>query len=86
MSDHGRKPKRWANDLNKIVALALGDGRFPVPVVEIATDYFRQKFPDEPIVEVKGGPLKSFEGALYPVHGGKGWAIIYNSEDRKSVV
>lgn len=80
MSDHGRKPKRWANDLNKIVALALGDGRFPVPVVEIATDYFRQKFPDEPIVEVKGGPLKSFEGALYPVHGGKGWAIIYNSD------
>ena len=28
MTDHGRKPKRWANDLNTILAAVHGEGRF----------------------------------------------------------
>ena len=80
MSDHGRKPKRWANDLNTILAAAAGEDRFSVPVEKLATEYSAMRFPDAPIVAVRGGSLGSFEGALYPVHDGKGWAIIYNSD------
>lgn len=79
MSDHGRKPKRWANDLNTILAAVAGDGRFPVPVERLAPEYSRMRFPDAPVVAVEGKPLGSFEGALYPVQDGKAWAIIYNS-------
>lgn len=77
MTDHGRRPFRWANDLNRLAAAALGDGRFPLPLELMATDYSRQVFPDSPIVSIAGGPLGKFEGALYPVD--RGWAIIYNS-------
>ena len=77
MKDHGRKPFRWANDLNRLAAAALGDGRFPLPIELMATDYSRQVFPDSPIVSIAGRPLGKFEGALYPVDCG--WAIIYNS-------
>jgi hypothetical protein len=79
MTDHGRKPIRWANDLNKIVAAAFQAERFPVPVEEIICEYSRLKFPSSPVVAVEGRPLGNFEGALYPVHGGKAWAVIYNS-------
>jgi Zn-dependent peptidase ImmA (M78 family) len=79
MSDHGRKPIRWANDLNIILAKVFGEGRFPVPVEDVAAEYSRNKFPTEPVVEIKGRALGSFEGALYRVREGKGWAIIYNS-------
>ena len=79
MTDHGRKPKRWANDLNTILAAVHGEGRFPVPVEQLATEYSRLRFPDAPVVAVEGRPLGSFEGALYPVRDGKGWAVIYNS-------
>lgn len=78
MTDHGRKPFRWANDLNRLAALALGPGRFPLPLELMATDYSRQVFPGSPIVAIKGDSLGTFEGALYPVTGG--WAIIYNSD------
>jgi len=79
MTDHGRKPKRWANDLNAILAAVHAEGRFPVPVEQLATEYSKRRFPDAPVVAVEGRPLGSFEGALYPVHDGKGWAVIYNS-------
>ena len=79
MTDHGRKPIRWANDLNKIVAAAFRNERFPVPVEEIICDYSRLKFPSSPVVAVEARPLGNFEGALYPVHDGKAWAVIYNN-------
>jgi IrrE N-terminal-like domain len=78
MTDHGRKPFRWANDLNRLAAAALGQQRFPLPLELIATDYSRQVFPQSPIVSIEGGSLGAFEGALYPVTSG--WAIIYNSD------
>lgn len=79
MTDHGRKPIRWANDLNKILAAAFRDERFPVPVEQIICEYSLMKFPASPVVAVEGRALGSFEGALYPVHGGKAWAVIYNN-------
>lgn len=79
MTDHGRKPKRWANDLNKILAAAFRDDRFPVPVENIICEYSRLKFPASPVVAIEGRALGDFEGALYPVHDRKAWAVIYNS-------
>jgi Zn-dependent peptidase ImmA (M78 family) len=80
MTDHGRKPIRWANDLNTILSTAVGEGRFPIPIERLAIEYSKVRFPDTPVVEIQGGSLGSFEGALYPVRNGKGWAIIYNSD------
>ncbi|MGO9547872.1 MAG: ImmA/IrrE family metallo-endopeptidase [Rhodomicrobium sp.] len=79
MTDHGRRPHRWANDLNKILAAAFRDDHFPVPVENIICEYSRLKFPASPVVAVEGRPLGTFEGALYPVHDGKAWAVIFNS-------
>jgi len=78
MTDHGRKPARWANDLNAILDVTHTRKRFPVPVEELALEYSRLKFPSDPIVAIDGGQLPNFEGALYSVHDGKAWAILYN--------
>jgi uncharacterized protein DUF955 len=83
MTDHGRKPIRWANDLNALlaaVAAATGQPRFPVSVADLALEISRSRFPDSPIIAVEGGSLGDFEGALYPVPDHKGWAILYNNE------
>lgn len=79
MTDHGRRPARWANDLNAILLATHGDGRFPIPLEQIAMEFSRIRFPDAPIVAIEGGSLGSFEGALYPVREKKGWAVIYNT-------
>lgn len=79
MSDHGRKPVRWANDLQAILAAVFGEGRFPVPIEDVAAEYSRKRFPGDPVVAIEGRELGTFEGALYPVQERKGWAIIYNT-------
>ena len=80
MTDHGRKPMRWASDLTAILKAFAGDARFPVNVEQLARDFSAQRFPSDPIVDVMGGSLGTFEGALYPVPQRKAWAIIYNSD------
>jgi IrrE N-terminal-like domain len=83
MTDHGRRPIRWANDLNTLlaaVAAETGQPRFPVSVTDLALEISRSRFPDSPIIAVEGGSLGDFEGALYPVPDRKGWAILYNNE------
>ncbi len=83
MTDHGRKPIRWANDLNTLlaaVAAATGQPRFPVRVADLAVEISRSRFPNSPITAVEGGSLGDFEGALYPMPDRKGWAILYNTD------
>src|SRR5262245_6419799 len=70
-------PERWAFDLTRLLNTVYGADRFPVDVAALALNYSRQRFPNDPILAVKGGDLPTFDGALYPVEG-KGWAIIYN--------
>ncbi len=73
-------PKRWANDLTKILNAAYQVDRFPVKVKQLALDFSRQRFPDDPITHVLGDSLPDFEGALFPAADGKkGWGIIYNN-------
>ena len=69
-------PQRWANDLTILLNARDGSERFPIDVPALATSYSQHRFPEDPIVAVRGGDLPGFEGALYPVK--KGWAIVYN--------
>ena len=74
-------PKRWANDLTKLLNHVYGSepDRFPVKVEELAKEYSRQRFPDDPVTLVQGAILPGFDGALYRApEGKKGWGIIYN--------
>jgi len=78
-------PKRWANDLTLVLNAAYQTDRFPVRVKQLALDYSRQRFPDDPITHVLDDVLPGFEGALFPAQDGKkGWGIIYNNAIRSS--
>lgn len=75
-------PQRWANTLTTVLnaALAGSADRFPAPVADLARDYSRQRFPDDPITLVQGDSLPGFDGALWKAPPGKkGWGILYNS-------
>lgn len=68
------RPKAWAN----LLAKAWGN-RFPVDVQQVALEYSRVKFSEEPIVEIVQADVgKSFEGCLYYASNRKGWFILYN--------
>ena len=73
-------PTRWANDLSLLLNMVLGSDRFPVNVPEVAREYSKQRYPDDPIAVVKGDRLPGFDGALFraPV-GKKGWGIFFNN-------
>lgn len=73
-------PERWANEISILLNAFKGPDRFPVDVIEIATLYSAQRFPDDPISLVVGDDLPNFDGALYRApEGKKGWGIIYNN-------
>lgn len=74
-------PQRWANMLTLLLNNVHGDAaeRFPVKVPELAREYSRVRFPEDPVSLVKGDRLPGFDGALYRAPPGKkGWGIIYN--------
>ncbi|MEI4195908.1 ImmA/IrrE family metallo-endopeptidase [Roseovarius sp. E0-M6] len=76
-----KSPQRWAYDLTIILNTLGGDDRFPVNVRELAQEFSRQRFPDDPISLVQGRALPGFEGALVKAPPGeKGWGIFYNSD------
>lgn len=78
-----KSPYRWANDISHILKTVLGADRFPVDVKEVAREFSKHKFPDDPITLIRGEPLNNFEGALVPAPPGKkGWGIFYNSDVR----
>ncbi len=46
---------------------------------QVALEFSRQRFPEDPIVSVLGDDLPDFDGALLKAKmGRKGWGIIYN--------
>lgn len=77
-------PKKWANHLSKMLShyhTAHPDtNRFPINIIEIATEYSKSVFPNEPITLVEGACFsKAFEGALLPNPQKNGeWGIFYN--------
>lgn len=74
-------PVRWAIDVSRVLNAALGVDRFPVDVSEVAREYSRHRFPEDPVTFVAGDSLPGFEGALFRAPAGKkGWGIIYNTE------
>lgn len=70
-------PERWAYDITHVLNTAFGTDRFPIDIAMVAREFSNQRFPNDPIVAVKGDNLPTFDGALYPVPS-KGWAVIYN--------
>jgi hypothetical protein len=72
-------PQRVANELTRVLR-AFGEADFPVDVRKVALEISKAKYPDDPIVDVRGDNLPGFEGALAPAPSGrKGWGILYNS-------
>jgi hypothetical protein len=72
-------PQRWAIDLSVLMNAAMGKDRFPVNIPELALEYSRMRFPDDPVSLVTGDDLPGFDGALIkaPSHK-RGWGIFYN--------
>jgi IrrE N-terminal-like domain len=72
---------RWAFDLTHVLNAAMGENRFPVRAKELALDYSRQRYPNDPIAVVRGDALPGFDGALIKAPPGKkGWGIFYNAD------
>ena len=72
-------PVRWAFDITQVLNTVLGAERFPIDVPQVALEFSRQRFPEDPIVSVLGDDLPDFDGALLKAKmGRKGWGIIYN--------
>lgn len=83
MSAPPKSPKATANDLlAKVIKPAFGGVYpLPIPLAEIITDYTRQRFPSDPITEIKGADLPGFEGMLRPNKARTRWQIRYNDAD-----
>lgn len=72
-------PEKWAINLTHVLNAALGTDHFPIKVIEVAQEYSRQRFPNDPITYVAGDDLPGFDGALLPsLNGKKEWGIFYN--------
>lgn len=73
-------PERWAFEITHVLNAAYGAERFPIDIPLVAREYSKQRFPDDPIMDVKGDDLPNFDGALFRLPSGrKGWGIIYNN-------
>jgi hypothetical protein len=76
-------PKGWAIHLTKLLTLvsdAHKSNRFPVDVASIAVEYSKHVYPSDPIVAVDSKDFdRKFEGGLFRLSKGVGWAIFYNS-------
>lgn len=73
-------PERWAFEITHVLNAAFGADRFPIDIPMVAREYSKQRFPDDPIVSVRGDDLPTFDGALFKAPAErKGWGIIYNN-------
>lgn len=72
-------PQKWAIDISQLLNTVFGRDHFPIDVEQIALEFTKQRFPDDPISLVAGDALHGFDGALVRAPSGKkGWGIIYN--------
>lgn len=73
-------PERWAFEITHLLNAVMKGEQFPIDIPMIAKDYTVKKWPDDPIISVKGDNLPNFDGALFKAPAGKkGWGIIYNN-------
>jgi hypothetical protein len=78
-----RAPTRWATDISAVINQIRGNDHFPLSVPEIAAEFSKMWFPDDPIDQVIGADLPGFDGALVRApKGRKGWGIFYNDKMR----
>jgi len=74
------RPMAEANRVTRILQLFEPESakRFPIDVKQLALDYSRQLFPDEPITDIRSLAAQGFEGMLVRHPSGKKWLIAYN--------
>lgn len=73
-------PELWAFEITHVLNAVFGADRFPIDIPMVAKEYTAQKFPDDPIISVRGENLPNFDGALFRAPARhKGWGIIYNN-------
>lgn len=83
MTDETLTPGRQAYKLTRILNAVYGAERFPVDVTQVAKDYSKDLWPEDPISVVKGASLPGFEGMLQKAPVGKrGWGIFFNTDIR----
>lgn len=75
----GFTPMRWAFQITHVLNHAFGADHFPIDVKQIALEYSRQLYPNDPIIGVQGDSLPGFDGALFKSPKGSGWGIVYNN-------
>ncbi|RIJ20778.1 ImmA/IrrE family metallo-endopeptidase [Henriciella barbarensis] len=78
-----RSPSRWANDISVVLRQVLADDRFPIAVIDVASEISRQLYPDDAITLIKSRRIDGFEGMLAPAprdRGKTGWGIFYNDD------
>lgn len=79
MSNSVITPEKAAFELTILLNAVFGKDRFPIDVPAVALEISRNRFPDDPILDVKGDNLPKFDGALFRARSKKGWGIIYNN-------
>ena len=67
-------PTRLGIQLSKL----WGNDNLPVDVKQVAIEYSRQRYPEEPITKIVPFSEQGFEGGLFKSKGG--WVILYNPE------
>jgi len=58
-------PERWAFEITHVLNAAFGTDRFPIDIPMVALEYSKQRFPDDPIVGVRGDILPTFDGGAF---------------------
>lgn len=77
-----KTPKKEAIKLSKLMAMTLGEDRFPVDVAMLAKEISRNN-PD-PIDKVVGSDLPGCEGMLRPHSKRPAWHIVYSNDPKYS--
>ena len=78
MNHEGWGVQRWAIHLSQLLNAAKPPDRYQFNIGDLAKDFSKSFFPDDPITEVIGAHLDDCEGALLPSSSGKRWGIYYS--------
>lgn len=73
-------PKAEANRISVLLRTVLGEERFPVDIKNVILEVSNNKFPKEPIVDIRPVPLDKFEGMLVKSPKGTKWMVGYNDQ------
>ena len=80
MNHEGWGVQRWAIHLSQLLNAANPPDRYQFKIADLAKDFSKNFFPDDPVTEVVSANLDGCEGALLPSTSGKRWGIYFSVE------